>query len=120
MNKVSIYVIILFLLFTLAISCKGQMTSTTTKETGITMSIRDTLPPPFSTKSVTNFSKVIGWKGSQAPRAPDGFTVTKFAEGLEHPKWIYVADNGDIFVAESNTILKGIQKVSSSQFLVYS
>jgi glucose/arabinose dehydrogenase len=113
MNKVSFYVIILFLIFTLAISCKGQITSITTKETRITMSIRDTLPPPFSTKSVTNFSKVIGWKGAQTPKAPDGFTVTKFAEGLEHPRWIYVADNGDIFVAESNTILKGIQKIGA-------
>ncbi len=113
MNKVSVYIILLFLLFTLAISCKGQITSTTTKETRITMTIRDTLPPPFSTKSVTNFSKVIGWKEGQTPKPPEGFTVTKFAEGLEHPRWIYVADNGDIFVAESNTILKGIQKIGA-------
>lgn len=113
MNKVSVYIILLFILFTLAISCKGQITSTTTKETRIKMSIRDTLPPPFSTKSVTNFSKVIGWKEGQTPKAPEGFTVTKFAEGLEHPRWIYVADNGDIFVAESNTILKGIQKIGA-------
>ena len=67
----------------------------------------DTLPPPYETKSVKNFSKVIGWKDGTTPVAPPGFTVTKFADGLEHPRWIYVADNGDIFIAESNTILKG-------------
>ena len=73
----------------------------------------DSLPPPFATKSEKNFSKVIGWKDGKTPAAPSGFTVTKFADGLDHPRWIYVADNGDIFVAESNTILKGIVKIGS-------
>ncbi|MEO7311846.1 MAG: sorbosone dehydrogenase family protein [Chitinophagaceae bacterium] len=68
------------------------------------------LPAPFETKSAKNFSKVIGWKDNTMPIAPVGFTVTKFADSLEHPRWIYVADNGDIFVAESNTVLKGILK----------
>ena len=73
----------------------------------------DALPPPFATPSAKNFSKVVGWKDGKKPVAPAGFTVTKFAEGLDHPRWIYVAENGDIFVAESNTILKGIVKVGS-------
>lgn len=70
----------------------------------------DTLPAPYETKSVKNFSKVIGWKTGETPIAPKGFTVTKFAAGLQHPRWIYVAENGDVFIAESNTILKGILK----------
>lgn len=70
----------------------------------------DTLPAPYETKSVKNFSKVIGWKDGKTPVAPPGFTVSKFAENLQHPRWIYVGDNGDIFIAESNTILKGILK----------
>lgn len=73
----------------------------------------DSLPQPFATPSAKNFSKVVGWKDGKTPIAPSGFTVTKFADGLDHPRWIYVADNGDIFVAESNTILKGIIKVGS-------
>ena len=68
----------------------------------------DTLPAPYETKSVKNFSKVIGWQDGTTPVAPTGFTVTKFADGLQHPRWIYVGDNGDIFIAESNTVLKGI------------
>jgi glucose/arabinose dehydrogenase len=71
----------------------------------------DSLPPPFATKSSMNFSMVTGWKNGQTPVAPQGFTVTKFADGFDHPRWIYVADNGDIFVAESNTVLKGIMKI---------
>lgn len=84
----------------------AQQSSTFKKE------LADSLPAPFETKSTKNFSKVIGW-GDQTPVAPPGFTVTKFADGLQHPRWIYVADNGDIFVAESNTILKGILKLGA-------
>lgn len=61
------------------------------------------LPAPYATKSSKVFSKVIGWKGDQAPVAPKGFTVSKFAGGLENPRWLYVAKNGDVFVAESGT-----------------
>ncbi len=73
----------------------------------------DSLPIPFATGSAKNFSEVIGWKDGEIPIAPKGFLVNKFADGLEHPRWIYVADNGDIFVAESNTILKGILKIGA-------
>jgi len=73
----------------------------------------DSLPVPFATGSAKNFSEVIGWKEGAMPLAPKGFFVNKFADGLEHPRWIYVADNGDIFVAESNTILKGILKLGA-------
>ncbi len=74
------------------------------------VSVNDTLPPPYATKSSRNFSKVIGWKDGRTPTAPGGFSVTKFADKLDNPRWIYVGNNGDIFVAESNTILKGIKK----------
>ena len=74
---------------------------------------QDTLPPPFHTQSTKNFSKVVGWRPGETPVAPAGFTVNKYAEGLEHPRWIYVADNGDVFVAESNTVLKGLLKLGS-------
>jgi glucose/arabinose dehydrogenase len=70
------------------------------------------LPPPFESKSVSNFSKVIGWKNGRTPLAPTGFTVTKFADSLKNPRWIYVASNGDIFVAESATVVKGVKKVA--------
>lgn len=73
----------------------------------------DTLPLPYETKSTQNFSKVTGWENGTTPIAPNGFTVTKFADGLDHPRWIYVSNNGDIFIAESNTILKGIKKIGA-------
>lgn len=72
------------------------------------------LPSPYDTKSVQNFSNVIGWEAGQTPTAPDGFTVSKFADSLDNPRWIYVAPNGDILVAESNTTTGAIKKVKNA------
>ena len=62
----------------------------------------DNLPAPDTTASHTKRSDVIGWKEGQMPTAPQGFTVTKFADGLQHPRWIYVAGNGDVFVSQGD------------------
>lgn len=62
-----------------------------------------TLPAPFATESVTKRSEVIGWKEGEMPVVPAGFKVNRFAENLKHPRWTYLAPNGDYFVAESNT-----------------
>lgn len=62
-----------------------------------------TLPPPYATESKTNNSKVVGWPNGVTPKAPEGFTVTKFADGFENPRWTYIAPNQDIFVVESGT-----------------
>lgn len=61
----------------------------------------DSLPQPYATPSVKNFSKVLGWPEGKTPAAPPGFVVTKFADSLENPRWIYVLANGDVLVAES-------------------
>jgi glucose/arabinose dehydrogenase len=73
----------------------------------------DSLAKPKETPSVKNFSLVTGWPEGSAPVAPAGFEVSRFADGFDHPRWIYVAENGDVFVAESNTILKGIIKIGA-------
>jgi glucose/arabinose dehydrogenase len=62
----------------------------------------DSLPPPYATKSKMNFSRVIGWK-NETPKAPNGFIVEKFADGFDNPRWMLIAPNGDILVAESNS-----------------
>ena len=61
------------------------------------------LVAPYSSKSVTKESKIIPWPENQTPTAPEGFTVNRFADSLEHPRWTYIAPNGDFFVSESNT-----------------
>ncbi len=61
----------------------------------------DSLARPNATKSVYNFSSVVGWQSGQTPQAPEGFKVELFADNLHKPRWIYELDNGDIVVAES-------------------
>jgi glucose/arabinose dehydrogenase len=62
-----------------------------------------TLPEPNKTLIPTvNIAKAIGWKEGEKPAAATGLTVTAFASGLEHPRWVYVLPNGDVLVAESN------------------
>jgi len=62
-----------------------------------------TLPAPYDTKSAVHFSKIVGWPDGKTPAAPAGFTVTEYARDFDSPRWIYVAPNGDVFVAESKT-----------------
>lgn len=61
------------------------------------------LPKPYATESVRNVNNLIEWPDDKKPVAPEGFTVTKFADGFDNPRWTYIAPNGDMFVAESNT-----------------
>ena len=62
-----------------------------------------TLVPPFSSESVEKNSKVIGWPEDKTPKAPNGFKVTRFADGFQHPRCTYIAPNNDVFVVEANT-----------------
>lgn len=50
-----------------------------------------------------NVAKAVGWPAGAAPTAPEGFAVTRFAEGLAHPRWIYLLPNGDVLVAEASS-----------------
>ncbi|KAF2342119.1 PQQ-dependent sugar dehydrogenase [Flavobacterium tistrianum] len=97
-------------LLALMTACNGQVKKEEKEELAkqpgnvVKTAIGDiTLPPPYATESKTNNSKVIGWPAGKTPKAPEGFTVTKFADGFENPRWTYIAPNQDIFVVESGT-----------------
>ena len=49
-----------------------------------------------------NVAKARGWPEGAKPTPAAGLTVTAFATGLDHPRWIHVLPNGDVLVAESN------------------
>src|SRR5690606_18791626 len=68
------------------------------------------LPPPDEKDSEVKYSKVIGWPEGQTPDVPDGFHISKFITGMKSPRNIYIAPNGDIFVAFANTESKGLKK----------
>jgi glucose/arabinose dehydrogenase len=42
-----------------------------------------------------------GWPAGVTPRPANGFAVSAFATGLDHPRWLYVLPNGDVLVAET-------------------
>lgn len=71
------------------------------------------LPEPYnSTEKIDHEGKVIGWTKNRKPQAPAGFEVTKYADGLVHPRWLYIATNGDVFVAESNDAKKSKNRIT--------
>ncbi|MGC1631222.1 MAG: sorbosone dehydrogenase family protein [Gelidibacter sp.] len=61
------------------------------------------LPAPYATESVANVSHMEAWPKNVLPKAPEGFTVTKYADGFDNPRWSYFAPNGDLFVSEAST-----------------
>ncbi|AYF89415.1 sorbosone dehydrogenase family protein [Pseudomonas sp. DY-1] len=60
------------------------------------------LPAPNRTFIPTvNVATAVGWPAGTLPVATKGTQVNAFAEGLQHPRWLYVLPNGDVLVAES-------------------
>ncbi|GAB3862178.1 sorbosone dehydrogenase family protein [Hymenobacter terrigena] len=68
------------------------------------------LPAPYATKSVTNRVNIQPWPAGKTPVAPAGFTVTEYAGKLDSPRWLYVAPNGDVLVAEASTVPTSMTK----------
>ena len=60
------------------------------------------LPKPNATESASNQSKVVPRPADAWPQVPEGFKIDQAATGLEGPRTIVTAPNGDLFVAESN------------------
>ncbi|GAC1701848.1 MAG: hypothetical protein NVS9B4_05940 [Candidatus Acidiferrum sp.] len=58
------------------------------------------LPEPFETKSAGNGPKVVPRPKGAWPKVLPGFKVEQYATGLDHPRLIRTAPNGDFFVAE--------------------
>ncbi|HYC94034.1 MAG TPA: sorbosone dehydrogenase family protein [Thermoanaerobaculia bacterium] len=61
------------------------------------------LPPPRQALIPTvRIAPAKGWPAGVTPSAAAGHSVTLFASGLDHPRWLYVLPNGDVLVAETN------------------
>ena len=58
------------------------------------------LPKPFVTPSADNIVEEADPPEGATPKVPLGFSVEPFATGLQHPRLVRVAPNGDIFVVE--------------------
>jgi glucose/arabinose dehydrogenase/cytochrome c5 len=60
------------------------------------------LPAPFATPSAPNAPEVVQRPANAWPKAPAGFKVQLYITGLNNPRLIRTAPNGDFFVAESD------------------
>ncbi len=59
------------------------------------------LPKPYATTSVDSGPRLVSRPARAQLRVPAGFKVEEFLTGLDNPRLIRTAPNGDIFVAES-------------------
>src|SRR5580700_3596113 len=70
------------------------------------------LPAPYETKSAFNRAHMVARPSDAWPKVLPGFKVTLYAAGLENPREIRCAPNGDLFVAESEPgrirVLRGL------------
>jgi glucose/arabinose dehydrogenase len=58
------------------------------------------LPPPYATKSSANSPSKVSPPAGFLPTVPAGFTINVFASKFKVPRWLTVAPNGDIFLAD--------------------
>lgn len=72
------------------------------------------LPPPNATKSAVNPANMVPRPANAIPKTLPGFKVNLYAAGLDEPRELRAAPNGDIFLAESSkgeiTVFRGIDK----------
>lgn len=59
------------------------------------------LPKPYETTSAGNGPQVVAAPTNATPSVPHGFSVKLFAKGLQNPRLMRTAPNGDIFIAET-------------------
>src|SRR4051812_39746643 len=49
------------------------------------------LPPPRTSMfPVVSVAEAVGWHAGEKPTAAQGLAVSKFGDGLNHPRWLYV------------------------------
>ena len=71
------------------------------------------LPPPNATEDATNPPRVIAKPAGVELQLPPGFAIKTFAEGgFQRARWMALAPNGDVFVADADAdsiyILRGM------------
>ncbi|PBB67634.1 sorbosone dehydrogenase [Mesorhizobium sp. WSM4312] len=59
------------------------------------------LPKPYVTKSVSNSAGLADMPTGAKPQLPPGFSAELIASGIDNPRAVRVAPNGDLFVANS-------------------
>ncbi len=56
------------------------------------------LPPPYATSSSVNGPRLVHRPDDAKLQVPAGFKIEEYATGLQNPRYLLTAPNGDIFV----------------------
>jgi glucose/arabinose dehydrogenase len=85
----------------------------------VTNGTKPQLPAPYATKSAGNAPDKSKPPAGFLPTVPSGFRVNIFATNFKVPRWLAVAPNGDIFVADMGAgeivILRDPQNTGGAQ-----
>jgi glucose/arabinose dehydrogenase len=77
------------------------------------------LPAPYATKSSANAPNRVEPPAGFLPTVPAGFKISVFAKDFKRPRWLIVAPNNDIFLADMGSgdivILRDPQKTGTVQ-----
>jgi glucose/arabinose dehydrogenase len=77
------------------------------------------LPAPYATETASNGPELVARPRGAWPKAPVGFSVQQYATGLDNPRLIRTAPNGDFFLAESNSgkirVFRGITRAGKPE-----
>jgi glucose/arabinose dehydrogenase len=61
----------------------------------------DDLEPPMATPSASNTAQPVPMPEGALPKVPDGYRVELVAQGIDNPRAIRFAPNGDLFIGNS-------------------
>jgi glucose/arabinose dehydrogenase len=77
------------------------------------------LPAPFASKSANNGAEEAKPPAGFLPTVPAGFKINVYAADFKAPRWMAVAPNGDVFLADSEAgkviVLRDPQHTGSAQ-----
>ena len=82
--------------------------------------VPDAMPPPYLTSSAHRAPSVVQRPAGAILHVPPGFAVEVLVAGLDQPRTLRVAPNGDVFVAESSAgrlrVVRGATRPQSTVF----
>jgi glucose/arabinose dehydrogenase len=85
----------------------------------VTHGQRPKLPAPFATKSAGNGPRGVRPPAGFLPTVPEGFHISILASNFKKPRWLTVAPNKDIFLADNGAgeviILRDPKNTDSAQ-----
>ena len=103
----------------LAIACCAAVLAASPTSAQVTYGKKPQLPAPFTTKSAGNGPSESKPPAGFLPNVPAGFHINIFAKDFKQPRFLTVAPNGDIFLADTGAgkvvILRDPQHTGGAQ-----